>query len=117
MTYEDALKLINDYTCPKNGYCHLEDEQGCDKCRTAYDMLESICKKADKYRRHDLRKNPDDLPNEGAYVLAYIDCPNGKFSQECYYEDYGFYDALRGENATNYVIAWREIEPFDEVEK
>lgn len=62
-----------------------------------------------KYRWHDLRKDPDDLPTaDGVYLVAYKQ------------EKYGTRLFLNGTFAFNYelkaslsnLIAWREIEPF-----
>ena len=77
---------------------------------------------------HDLRKNPDDLPCGGEYLcLAQARNPYC----EAYYEDKKeiieyVYDViefhrgkfLKGESKyyISDIIAWKEIEPFDEEE-
>ena len=74
--------------------------------------------KADKYRWHDLRKNPDDLPeadgnSESEYVLVMIGTPEWNSWEQAYYhhgnEEWSTYDQN--------VFAWRYIEPFEEKEK
>ena len=81
---------------------------------------------ADKYRWHDLRKNPEDLPECGKDVLCYIKsniigffngylvcdlCGIDAVIDEPMWEDY------YGEVSFSFnVIAWREIEPFEEDE-
>lgn len=83
--------------------------------------------KVEKYRWHDLTKNPKDLPAEDCRVL--IECKYGEryfydvadFAidmdfDECwgmsgfykYDSEYGYYPV--------YVDAWKYIEPFEEVE-
>lgn len=95
--------------------CKKVDQES---CREPYEIsLVAVCDSIErkvhdiqhKYRWHDLRKNPDDLPNNSRPVLvadinwnvcirAYFVNSNGygKWSQD----KYG-------------VIAWREIEPFE----
>ena len=86
------------------------------------DSLEAIDKaiealeKADKYRWHDLRKNPDDLPEgfecgyESEYVLVMIGTPDWNSWEQAYYHHskklWSTYDQS--------VFAWRYIEPFKE---
>lgn len=73
----------------------------------------------DKYRWHDLRKNPDDLPtiSTGGYIV----CVQHKDDYMKFYRQAGFvcncffiaYEDIT--KTINDVIAWREIEPFEEV--
>lgn len=69
------------------------------------------------YRWHDLRKNPEDLPEERSHVIC---CHGGKrkyytatwFCKNAFWcadEEYGSFPYED-------VIAWRYIEPFEEVE-
>lgn len=96
-------------------------------------IAESITalEKSEKYRWHDLRKNPNDLPSEdGVYrcvfkdeVNSYFDCDYRKgigFGKECFLE----HDELPGSPKEYYfegfdeddeVIGWQEREPFEEV--
>ena len=73
--------------------------------------------KADKYRWHDLRKNPDDLPEAdeygcSEYVLVMIGTPEWDNHEWAYYNhntrmwSTPFYEQN--------VFAWRYIEPFEE---
>lgn len=77
---------------------------------TSYFQLQELVDKEEKYRWHDLRKNADDLPNYGEYVLTY-DGENYNVLKlkvhyfSCYWESarrlpYGFKD----------VVKWRYIE-------
>lgn len=65
----------------------------------------SSCSDYNKYKWHDLRKNPDDLPKRNKDVLV---CFEDLWAEEqyttCYYGSW-FWD-----NHT--VIAWKEIESF-----
>ena len=74
-----------------------------------------VLEKADKYRWHDLSKNPDDLPkadgnNESEYVLAAIGTP------EWNHYEWAFYNhSTRMWSTSLYdqnVCAWRGVEPF-----
>ena len=73
--------------------------------------------KADKYRWHDLRKNPDDLPeadgnSESDYVLVMIGTPEWNSWEQAYYH----HDKKLWSTYDQNVFAWRYIEPFKEEE-
>ena len=85
------------------------------------DSLEAIDKaiealeKADKYRWHDLRKNPDDLPeaicdgDESEYVLAMIGTPEWNSWEQAYYH----HGKRLWSTYEQGVFAGRYIEPFE----
>ena len=82
------------------------------------DLAIEALEKAEKYRWHDLIKDPDDLPTEkNDYMCATSGWSNAIFYQVCTYfiDD----DLWSPDCPTNYnnVIAWREIEPFKESEE
>ena len=72
--------------------------------------------KSDKYRWHDLRKNPDDLPEaidggyESDYVLVMIGTPEWNDWEQAYYHHGEKMWSTYDQN----VFAWRYIEPFEE---
>ena len=72
--------------------------------------------KADKYRWHDLRKNPNDLPepicggDESEYVLVMIGTPEWNSWEQAYYHHGKRLWSTYEQN----VFAWRYIEPFKE---
>ena len=71
--------------------------------------------KADKYKWHDLRKNPDDLPeadgnSESDYVLVMIGTPEWNSWEQAYYHHGKKMWSTYEQN----VFAWRYIEPFEE---
>ena len=71
--------------------------------------------KADKYRWHDLRKNPDDLPEdngygESDYVLVMIGTPEWNSWEQAYYHHGKRLWSTYEQN----VFAWKYIEPFEE---
>ena len=73
--------------------------------------------KADKYRWHDLRKNPDDLPEDNGYgkseyVLVMIGTPEWYSCEWAYYSHNAKMWSIYEQN----VFAWRYIEPFKEEE-
>ena len=74
-------------------------------------------KKADKYKWHDLRKNPDDLPeadgnSESDYVLVMTGTPEWNSWEQAYYHHGKRLWSTYEQN----VFAWRYIEPFKEEE-
>ena len=77
-------------------------------------IVSKALKKADKYRWHDLRKNPDDLPEaigdgyESDYVLVMIGTPEWNDWEQAYYHHGKRLWSTYEQN----VFAWRYIEPF-----
>ena len=81
-------------------------------------IVSKALEKADKYKWHDLRKNPDDLPeadgnDESDYVLVMIGTPEWDHCELVYYNhNRRVWSSLYEQN----VFAWRYIEPFKEEE-
>ena len=80
-------------------------------------IVSKAFKKADKYRWHDLRKNPDDLPeyngnSESDYVLVMIGTPEWNSWEQAYYS----HDKKMWSTYEQNVLAWRYIEPFKDEE-
>lgn len=84
----------------------------------AIEMAVEALEKADKYRWHDLRKNPDDLPEaigdgyESEYVLVMTGTPEWNSWEQAYYH----HDKKLWSTYEQDVFAWRYIEPFEEEE-
>ena len=83
----------------------------------AWHMAITDLEKADKYRWHDLRKNPNDLPeadgnSESEYVLVMIGTPEWNSWEQAYYH----HDKKLWSTYEQNVFAWRYIEPFKEEE-
>ena len=83
----------------------------------ANEMAVEALEKADKYRWHDLSKNPDDLPeadgnSESDYVLVMIGTPEWNSWEQAYYHHGKRLWSTYEQN----VFAWRYIEPFEEEE-
>ena len=82
----------------------------------AIDKAIEVLEKADKYRWHDLRKTPDDLPEaigggyESEYVLVMIGTPEWYSCEWAYYHHDKKLWSIYEQN----VFAWRYIEPFKE---
>lgn len=110
MTYKEALADLCCCCTIKPCYEMRINKNHC----YSYNKLNELIVKAEKYRRHDLKKNPNDLPSDSGDVLVHIDCEKGKWYQVCHFENKDFYDALSGQYATPYVDAWKEIEQFEE---
>lgn len=84
----------------------------------AIEMAVEALEKADKYRWHDLRKNPDDLPEaigdgyESECVLVMTGTPEWNSWEQAYYHHGKRLWSTYEQN----VFAWRYIEPFEEEE-
>ena len=83
----------------------------------AIDAAIKALEKADKYKWHDLRKNPDDLPEadeygKSKYVLVMLGTPAWYSCEWAYYNHNAKVWSLYEQN----VFAWRYIEPFKEEE-
>ena len=81
----------------------------------AIDAAIEALEKADKYKWHDLRKNPDDLPEAdeygcSEYVLVMTGTPEWNSWEQAYYHHDKRLWSTYGQN----VFAWRYIEPFEE---
>ena len=84
----------------------------------AWHMAIKALEKANKYRWHDLRMNPDDLPeaigggDESEYVLVMIGIPEWNHWEWAYYH----HDKKLWSTYEQNVFAWRYVEPFEEEE-
>ena len=81
----------------------------------AWDMAIEALKRADKYKWHDLRKNPDDLPEADEYgrsefVFVMTGTPEWYSCEWAYYHHDKKLWSIYEQN----VFAWRYIEPFKE---
>ena len=77
------------------------------------EWLDTVKEYKEKYRWHDLRKNPDDLPEDSKDVLVTVKggCVNRTWHDSC-----GWRNAT-AKKASYYsdksVLAWKEIEEFE----
>ena len=117
MTNKEAINdlkvILSEITECEESICYITDVDA-EPLKLAIKALE----KADKYRWHDLRKNPDDLPeadgnSESEYVLAMIGTPEWNSCEWAYYH----HDKKLWSTYEQNVSAWRYIEPFEEEEK
>ena len=111
--YEQAIKLLE--MLSSDEFQQFTSSEFDDAIYTAIEALE----KADEYRWHDLRKNPDDLPEaicggyESEYVLVMIGTPEWNSWEQAYYK----HDKKLWSTYDQNVFAWRYIEPFEEEEE
>ena len=112
MTNEKAIEIIKDCMILNN--CFVKE---------AGEMAIKSLEQQNKYRWHDLRKDPNDLPNDDSieYVVC-VEYRNGK--RECTIccldmgGDMMLLPTLGNWIGNSYhIIAWREIEPFEDVEE
>lgn len=109
--YEQAIKLLE--MLSSDEFQQFTSSEFDDAIYMAIKALE----KADKYRWHDLRKNPDDLPeadgnSESEYVLVMIGTPEWNSWEQAYYH----HGKRLWSTYEQDVFAWRYIEPFKEEE-
>lgn len=80
--------------------------------------IKEILKEQEKYKWHDLRKNPDDLPEKYIEVLV---TDGGSYEIWSLSDIGGSEEIVWADEYGNYLdvdeaIAWREIEAFEEEE-
>ena len=112
MKPQEVIDILKIFTTDKFQRCTSSEFD--DAIYVAIEALE----KADKYRWHDLRKNPDDLPeadgnDESDYVLVMIGTPEWNSWEQAYYHHGKRLWTTYEQN----VFAWRYIEPFEEEEE
>ena len=95
-----------------------DDINKVDKLLQLNKIVSKALKKSDKNRWHDLRKNPDDLPEaigggyESEYVLVMVGTPEWNSWEQAYYK----HDKQLWSTYDQNVFAWRYVEPFKEEE-
>ena len=109
-------ELIRIHFTKERGYIDIEKESE-EELNKVWERLKSLCmgvgEQNDKW--HDLRKNPDDLPEAdeygcGEYVLVMIGTPEWNRWEQAYYHHGKRMWSTYEQN----VFAWRYIEPFEE---
>ena len=123
MTYKDAMRIFTGIM--ERIVEHFPHQfalemgiNGINDIREFNKTVTTALEKSDKYRWHDLRKNPDDLPEaigggyESDYVLAMIGTPEWNDWEQAYYHHGKRLWSTYEQN----VFAWRYIEPFEEEE-
>lgn len=84
--------------------------------RQVLDVVSYLFEEQNKYRWHDLRKNPDDLPEDNKQVLVSI-------KDGCIHRTWHDSHGWRNRNSKiryysdKSVLAWREIEEFESEEE
>ena len=126
MTNEEALKMFKSIIIAEIDRLpyHYDAEVGedvyddiskVDELLQLNKIVSKALEKTNKYRWHDLRKNPDDLPeadgnSESDYVLVLIGTPEWNSWEQAYYK----HDKRMWSTYDQNVFAWRYIEPFKE---
>lgn len=78
----------------------------------AYEIAIDALEKADRYKLHDLRKNPNDLPDDGELIVyAFTIAGMETVTNTTFYNHY----ALRNNGYIKY-IAWMYLPSFEEEE-
>ena len=113
----ESCILVEQYRWERDIAFEQLNEIGCAFGQNMDDVKKAL-EKADKYRWHDLRKNPDDLPEPigGSYVSEYvfvmIGTPGWNNCEWAYYK----HNHKEWSTYEQNIIAWRYVEPFEEEE-
>ena len=121
MKNKEAIMLLNPITkalaLAEIEYYHgFRGQEACIKAIEDANILAvEALEKADKYKWHDLRKNPDDLPEADEYgrsefVFVMTGTPEWYSCEWAYYH----HDKKLWSIYEQDVFAWRYIEPFEE---
>ena len=127
MTNEEAIKMFKAIIMEEIGRLPhhydaevddvvYDDISSVDELLQLNKIVSKVLEKANKYRWHDLSKNPDDLPEairdgyESEYVLVMIGTPEWNSWEQAYYHHGKRLWSTYEQN----VFAWRYIEPFEE---
>ena len=125
MTNEEAIKMFKAIIMaeierlPHHYDAEVDDDvyddiSSVDELLQLNKIVSKALKKADKYRWHDLRKNPDDLPRvingygESDYVLVKTERCGTEIACYSYIKKQWSIDGN--------IFAWRYIEPFKDEE-
>ena len=128
MTNKEAIEMFKDIM--KAEIVRIPSHYDADRIDEILKLNKIVIKaleKADKYRWHDLRKNPDDLPVKAEYVEVITD-EHDDIPLSIQYDDaimqfgerrisLGYVDSVFIEwdaERRGKIIAWRYIEPFEE---
>lgn len=106
MTPKEAIKAIK-CNYPPERYSML---------REALNMAIEALEKQEKYKWHDLRKNPKDLPDERNVVIGF---DGSEYGATVFY-DSGIYRGWATSDQDfepSDITAWRYMEPFEEDNK
>lgn len=110
--------MSDKWKCPCWSCQLTECREICCKANDWRDRAEEALRKTEKYKWHDLRKNPDDLPPVGHDVLVCVSNKTGKTYNRTWLLDSSTWRHATSKKQRSYVkgsvIAWKEIEPFEE---
>ena len=111
----ESCILVEQYRWERDIALEQLNEIGCAFGQNMDDVKKAL-EKADKYRWHDLRKNPDDLPEAigGSYVSEYVFVMIGTPEWNSWEQAYYKHDKQMWSTYEQNVFAWRYIEPFKE---
>ena len=111
MTKDNLISIIRRLEHNISALQEMNDNQ--------FKMLMSKDERAEKYKWHDLRKNPDDLPTKDGDYMCIVNATKHP-ERPMTYEPFDL--MIEGENkwrgfngyvCDHFVIAWREREPFE----
>lgn len=112
--YKKSLDyLIGAYVPDDITYNEIKEIDG-ENCAKHYMNLKKLVDKKEKYKWHDLRKNPEDLPKENGLFICVERIYSWGYCDEYTYRAVAKieeYTDDRGAKRT--PIAWKEIEQFE----
>lgn len=114
MTKKEAIKILRGF---KSLICQTNISH--DDYLDYKEAIRVIDEQINKYKWHDLQKNPDDLPEKFKDVYVCVLNRGKKTYNRTWLDGYAWRNAT-SKRATHYqkgsVIAWREIDQFEGVE-
>lgn len=108
--YEDCNKSL----CDSCDLCYIQGTNGEQiklllQCANWLEELKRLREHNEKYKWHDLRKNPEDLPDDSRKVECRTVTAKGLVNAV-----FGYYSDRWCCGMNSNVIKWREIEPLEE---
>ena len=122
MTYEEAktefkaIMMTEINRLPSHYDAEIDDDvySSISRANEILELNKTVCgalEQADKYRQHDLRKNPDDLPRA---INTYGDSDYASVqTKSCNMEIACHSYITKRRSIDDYVVAWRYIELFE----
>lgn len=115
MTYEEAMiqiSFIKNFGYPQD-IAMLSKEVNGEEYKALNMAIEAL-EKAEKDKWHDLRKNPNDLPIYEKPYWCVIETMGKTIYEPKINKEYRVLVRCQILNLKEFVIAWREIDPFEE---
>lgn len=111
MPLSEAIRILDPATT-REAIAEYESYCGFYGWEASVKLCEDACKTVCDYlKAHSWQKGHP--PKPGRYLCS-IDCPKGKWAEVLDYNDDGTFTSLElAEDATHYVVAWKEVDVYE----